>query len=54
MRAPAPQRSTDEIVAEIMEILEAPAVEALVRKLMTICMQTACCLVAIEEPTRSA
>jgi hypothetical protein len=34
MRAPAPKRSTDEIVAEIMKILEAPAVEPSVRKLV--------------------
>jgi hypothetical protein len=34
MRAPADKRSTDEIVTDIMEILEAPAIEALVRKLI--------------------
>jgi hypothetical protein len=34
MRAPAPKRSTDEIVTEIIEILDAPEFEALVRKMI--------------------
>jgi hypothetical protein len=52
MRAPTPKRSTNEIVADIMEILDAPAVEALVRRRIKICVQSARRLAVIERSTR--